>query len=207
MVTSWSRQWNDSRWPQLFAISSIRCFGNVSKLVTKSRVAKLARRNVALLPALTIGVAFIQPEQSVIRWRLSFTILFANESFLLTNEHDLQSNESALLADKSKLQSDVAAIQSKLILQSFESILLTDKSQVSSHKSRLQCFVQPNESLLVDFTIIQPNQSCLFSDFSKLQPIVAELQQLGSIASVPIDDSKLLSIGKNKRKTFGFDDA
>jgi hypothetical protein len=111
MVSSGSRQWDDSRRPQFLALGSIRRFGNVAELVTESRLAKLPRRNVTLLPALTFGFSFILAQQpELCAWGFGKSILLANKSFVQPDQHNLFPDFASLFTDVTELQSNFAEL-------------------------------------------------------------------------------------------------
>lgn len=117
MVSFGPSKWNDSRWAQLLAISTVRCFRNVAKLVTKSWIAKLSWWNVTLLPTFTIGVSFIFAQQPELCTRsVSESILLAYEPFIQPDKHHLFADIASLFAHFTELQSDIAELLSQLFV-------------------------------------------------------------------------------------------
>lgn len=193
MVTSWSSQWNDTRWTKLLTVCSIRRVRNVAKLVAQSRISELSRWHVAIFPTFTIGFSIILAEQPELRaWSFSESILLTDKSVLLSNKHNLFANVSALFADFTELQSNIAELFTELVLFSIVAVVQPDEPEIPGDQSELFCFVFTDQSILADVSILQPHIACILADESQLLAIESKL--FSAFAAILIDNTELQPI-------------
>lgn len=194
MVASWSRQRHDARWTQLLALSAVRRFWNVTKLVAEPRLTQLAWRHVALLPELAVSVAFVLAQQPQLQSRsFSESLVFTDESILQPDQHRLLADLTALLTDVAELQSDLSELLAELFLLAFIAILQPDEPELPGVQSQLlRRVLLADKSLLADVTELQSDFSVVFADQPELLTFEPEL--LRSFTSFLSHDAELQSI-------------